>query len=124
MLEQISAKSPDRYYKFRSEYTEVHNLIKIILSDNEYENTSTAIANRLLNKEKETQNDLNRKKLNKELLKWMLIVSLVRMTDEARKLVMLKVDYDEFISEMTGEIVTGLSIRKKVYKALICEVNN
>jgi hypothetical protein len=124
MLEQISSKSPDRYYKFNSEYTEVHNLIRTILSVEEYENTSNAIARRLLDKEKEAQEDLNRKNLKKEITKGMLIVSLVRMTEDARKLIVSKVDYDEFISEMTGEISTGLSIKRKVYKAFICEVNN
>lgn len=124
MLDQISSKAPDRYYRFNSEYTEVHNLIKTILSEGEYENTSDAIASRLLSKEKDAQEDLNRKNLKKEITKGMLIVSLVRMTDEARKMIVSKVDYDEFISEMTGEITTGLSIRKKVYKALICEIDN
>ncbi|MDR2126728.1 MAG: hypothetical protein LBP63_07855 [Prevotellaceae bacterium] len=124
MLEQISAKSPDRYYEFKSEYTEIHNLIRIILSENEYKDTGKAIANRLLNKEKEAQNDLNKKKLGTEILKGMLIVSLVKMTDEARKMIILKVDYEEFISEITGNIVSGLSIRRKVYKAFIYEINN
>lgn len=124
MLNQISSKAPDRYYQFKSEYTEVHNLIRTILSEEEYERTSNAIASRLLDKEKEAQEDLNRKNLKKEITKGMLIVSLVRMTDEARKMIVSKVDYDEFISEMTGEITTGLSIKRKVYKALICEVNN
>ncbi len=123
-LEQIGSKSPDRYYQFKSEYTEVHNLIKNILSNQEYDDTSNAIALRLLNKEKEAQEDLNRKNLKKEITKGMLIVSLVRMTEEARKLIVLKVDYDEFISEMTGEITSGISIKRKVYKAFICEVNN
>ncbi len=124
MLEQIGTKSPDRFYKFKSEYTEVRTLLDKILIEDEYSNGSMAIACRLLDKEKEAQTDLNRKKLGKEILKGMLIVSLVKMTDKAKKLIILKVDYDEFLSEMTGDIVTGLSIRKKVYKAFICELNN
>jgi hypothetical protein len=124
MLEQISQKEPDRYYKFKSEYTEIHSLVKIILTNKTYEEECKAIANRLLNKEKDAQTDLDKKKLGKNIIKGMLIISLVRMTDNARKFIVLKVDYDEFISEMTGEIVTGLSIRQKVYKAFICEINN
>jgi hypothetical protein len=124
MLEQISTKSTDRFYKFRSDYTEVRTLINNILVNNEYDDSSKAIACRLLSKEREAQTDLDKKKLGKEILKGMLILSLVKMTDEARKLIIFKVDYDEFLSEMTGDIVTGLSIRKKVYKALICELNN
>jgi len=124
MLEQISIKTPDRYYQFESAHTEVRNLINIILTQYEYSDSCKAIANRLLSKEKQAQEDLNKKKLRKEILKGMLIISLVRMTHDARKLIILKVDYDEFISEMTGDIVTGLSIRRKVYKAFICELNN
>lgn len=124
MLEQIGNKSPDRFYKFKSEYTEIRTLLNNIFINNEHDNSSKAIACRLLDKEKEAQKDLNKKKLGKEILKGMLIVSLVKMTDEAKKLIILKVDYDEFLSEMTGDIVTGLSIRKKVYKAFICELNN
>lgn len=124
MLVQISTKEPDRFYQFKSEYTEVRTLLNKILSEKEYVKSSKAIAKRLLDKEKDAQNDLNKKKLRKEILKGMLIVSLVRMTKEASKIIILKVDYDEFISEMTGDIVTGLSIRKKVYKACICEINN
>jgi len=124
MLEQISKKSPDRYYQFRSEYTEVRSLISKILFNNEYDDSSLAIANRLLTKEKYAQEDLDKKKLKQRITKGMLIVSLIRMTSEASKLVILKVDYDEFISDLTGEIATGLSIRRKVYKALICELDN
>ena len=124
MLEQISEKSPDRYYQFRSEHTEVRSLISKILLNNEYDDSSLAIANRLLIKEKFAQEDLEKKKLTQRITKGMLIVSLIRMTSEASKLVILKVDYDEFISDLTGEIATGLSIRRKVYKALICELDN
>jgi hypothetical protein len=124
MLEQIGTKEPDRLYKFKSDYTEIRTLLNKILIENEYDNSCTAIANRLLDKEVEAQNDLNKKKLGKEILKGMLIVALVKMTDEAQKIIILKVDYDEFLSEMTGDIVTGLSIRKKVYKAFIGELNN
>lgn len=124
MLEQISTKEPDRLYNFKSDYTEVKTLLNKILIQNEYENSCFGIANRLLSKEIEAQDDLNRKKLGKEILKGMLIISLVKMTDEARKIIILKVDYDEFLSEMTGDIVTGLSIRKKVYKSFIGELNN
>jgi hypothetical protein len=124
LLEQITTKSPDRYYRFESEHTEIHSLIKNILQKNEYENTSRAIASRLLGKEKETQNDLEKKNLNTKVQRGMLIVSLVKMTDDARKLMIIKVDYDEFLSEVTGEIATGLSLRKKIYKAFIGEINN
>jgi len=124
ILEYISTKSPDRYYNFKSEHTEVRNLINDILFNNEYDVSCKAIANRLLDKEKTAQENLDKKKLKRDIQKGMLIVSLVRMTDEARKLIILKVDYDEFISEMTGDIITGLSIRRQIYKSFICELNN
>lgn len=123
LLEQIGSKTPDRYYQFRSEYTEVRNLLSKILTENEYDNSCKAIAQRLLSKEIDAQADLDKKKLGKKILEGMLVISLIKMTDEAQKLIVFKVDYDEFISEMTGEIATGLSLRKKVYKAFICELN-
>jgi hypothetical protein len=124
ILEYISTKSPDRYYNFKSEHTEVRNLINDILFNEEYNVSCKAISDRLLDKEKIAQEDLDKKKMKKDIQRGMLIVSLVRMTDEARKLIILKVDYDEFLSEITGDIVTGLSIKRQVYKSFICELDN
>jgi len=124
MLELLSTKSPDRLYTFNSEHTEVRKLISNILTKHEYEDTSKAIANRLLLKEKEAQDIVDKRKLGVNIQQGMLIVSLVKMTNKAKKLIILKVDYDEFIAELTGEIATGLSTRKKMYKAFVGEINN
>ena len=124
ILEYTSTKTPDRYYNFKSDHTEIRNLINNILLSNEYDVSCKAISNRLLDKEKTAQENLNKKKLKVGIQKGMLIVSLVRMTDEARKLIILKVDGDEFISEVTGEIAAGFSIKRQVYKSFICELNN
>lgn len=124
LLTQIGNKPPERQFKFKSEFTEVRGLISKILIEKDYNTPSQVIANRLLEKEIIAQDDLNKKKLNKDIQKGMLIISLIKMTDTAQKLIISKVDYDEFITEMTGEIVTGLSLRRKVYKALVCELNN
>ncbi len=123
LLAYISEKNPERVYKFKSGTTEVKALSNAIIS-NGCSNSSQAIANRLLDKEKDAQADLNRKNLNKDIQKGMLIIAFVRMTDYARKFIISKVDYDEFISELTGDIVSGISMRRKVYKALVCEINN
>lgn len=124
LLNQIGKKEPERLYKFKSDFTEVRGLMTKILAENEYVASCQTIANRLLNKEIVAQIDLDKKKLGTEIQKGMLIISLIRMTDDALKLIISKVDYDEFISEMTGEIESGLSLRKKVYKAFVCELNN
>ncbi len=124
LLTQISEKPSERKYKFNSEYTEVKTLVNKILLEDEYIISSKAIAERLLIKEKDAQADLDRKNLNKNIIKGMLIVAFVKMTDEARKLIISKVDYDEFISEITGDLITGISIKRKVYKAFVCEIDN
>lgn len=124
LLTYISERNPEREYKFKSGATEVKTLSNAIIINHEDAESSQAIANRLLDKEKDAQADLNRKKLKKDIQKGMLIVAFVRMTDYARKLIISKVDYDEFISELTGEIVSGISTKRKVYKALVCEIDN
>lgn len=124
LLDQIGKKSPERLYKFKSDFTEVRASITRIVQDKEYNLSCQTIANRLLKMEILAQDYLDKKKLGTEIQKGMLIISLIRMTDEALKLIISKVDYDEFISEMTGEIETGLSLRKKVYKAFVAELNN
>lgn len=122
LLAYISEKNPEREYKFKSGATEVKTLSNKIMT-NGCPISSQAIANRLLDKEKDAQADLNRKNLNKDIQKGMLIIAFVKMTDYACKFIISKVDYDEFISELTGDIVSGISTRRKVYKALVCEVN-
>lgn len=122
LLAYISEKNPEREYKFKSGATEVKTLSNNIMTSG-CPISSQAIANRLLDKEKDAQADLNRKNLNKDIQKGMLIIAFVKMTDYACKFIISKVDYDEFISELTGEIVSGISTRRKVYKALVCEVN-
>jgi hypothetical protein len=124
LLLQIGEKEPERSYKFMSEFTEVRGLITKILMEKEYNVSCQSIANRLLKKEIDAQDDLDKKKLGIEIQKGMLIISLIRMTSEDLKLIMCKVDYDEFISEITGEIESGLSLRKKVYKAFVSDLNN
>lgn len=124
LLTYISERKPEREYRFKSGATEVKTLSSAIIINNENFDNSQLIANRLLEKEKDAQADLNRKNLKKDIQKGMLIIAFVRMTDYARKLIISKVDYDEFISELTGEIVSGISTRRKVYKALACEINN
>ncbi len=124
LLTIIGEKVPERQYKFRSDATEVNNQISEIINNEEYISTSNNIAKRLLWAEIDAQEDLKRKNLPREILKGMLIIALVKMNEDKRKLIISKVDYDEFLSELTGEINSGLSMKKKVYKAFVCEIDN
>jgi hypothetical protein len=121
LIGNIADKETDKAFEFKDEKTQVRALINDILVKKEYDESCQSIAERLLDKELEAQIKIDR--LGKEIQKGMLIISLVQMTDKARKLIISKADYDEFIEEITGKIRTGLPLRKKIYKAFIGEID-
>lgn len=124
-LTKITNAEPEREYEFESEYTEVRATItKMLDSSLDYSVATEIIANRLLREEVKVQADLDRKKLDKDVQRGMLIIALMQMTTEVRKLIISKVDYDEFILDSSGDKETGISTRRKVYKAFICDIDN
>lgn len=120
LLEAIQDKESDKKYEYKSQTLEFCTLLNKIIIDNEYDASCTRIADKLLEAEIEAQSKITR--LKKDIQKGILIISLVEMTDTERKIIISKADYDEFLNE-SGEINTGLPLKKRIYKAYTANIN-
>ena len=124
VLDKVTTSVGDREYKFQSESITMQTWLDSLILQQEVESTCLLIANRLLNKETNTQERIEH--LGKEIQKGMLIISFVGMNLSEgieKKIIISKADYDEFIEETTGNLKTGLATKKKIYKAFIANVS-
>ena len=120
LLEAVQDKDSDKKYEYKSPTLEFCTLLNKIIIDNEYDESCARIADKLLDAETGAQTQI--KRLKKEIQKGILIISLVEMTDTERKIIISKADYDEFLNE-SGEINTGLPLKKRIYKAYTANIN-
>lgn len=121
LLETITEKESDKVFEFVSDTVEFYTLLNKIIIDNEYDLSCNRIANKLLEAEIIGQQKIDR--LNKEIQKGILIISLVQMTETERKIIISKADYDDFLDDL-GNIRTGLPLKKKIYKAFTANIRN
>lgn len=124
VLDKVTTSVGDREYMFQAESITMQTWLNKIISLQEIEDTCLLIANRLLNKETNTQERIEH--LGKEIQKGMLIISFVDMNLSEgieKKIIISKADYDEFIEETTGNLKTGLATKKKIYKAFIANIS-
>ena len=113
VLDKVTTLTGDREYRFQSESLTMQECLRKFISQQEIEETSLLIANKLLREETTTQGRIER--LGKEIQKGILIISFVNMglpDREEKKIVISKADYDEFIEETTGTLKTGLATKK------------
>ena len=123
VLNKVIDSVGDREYQFQQNAITMQTWLNQIIEQNEADNVSKFIAQRLLAKEIEAQEKIQH--LDKEIPKGMLIVSFVDMElseRDEKKIIITKADYDEFIEQATGELKTGLATKKKFYKAFIANV--
>ena len=114
IIEQISENAGDREYRFKAEeITMKTHLDNLVMNDNRDEQ-SIAIANRLLTKENQAQERYSR---ITEIQKGILLIGFCKMTDIEYKVVICKADYTEFIEEATGQKKNGLPTKKKIFKS-------
>ena len=126
LVTKILAGSDSKSFQFSSETTEVRGLIETILKAREnnasvYDSATLAIAKRLLNEEIVSQAKVL--KLGIEIHKGVLVVSLVKFDNNTTKIVISKAENDEFLDDVNYKLLRGLPVRKKIYKAFICEVD-
>jgi len=126
LVTKILISSDSKSFQFNSETTEVRVLIDKILNANEneadvYDNATLAIAKRLLNEETLSQAKVD--KLGIKIHKGVLVVSLVKHDNNRVKIVISKAENDEFLDDESYKLLRGLPVRKKIYKAFICEVD-
>ncbi|QXV66535.1 hypothetical protein INP83_05475 [Mucilaginibacter sp. 21P] len=127
LVTNILSGSDRKGYHFRSDSTEVRTLLTEILDNNKtdekhYDTLSQKISKRLLTMEKSSQAKVD--KLGIEILKGVLVVSLIEFDDKTSKIIISKADHNDFIDSITFRRTSGLPIRKKIYKAFISEFND
>jgi hypothetical protein len=126
LLDKILANSDRKGFEFRSETTEVHTRIKNIVAVkgsnmDEYLEHSKAIGERLLHSEVESDKKNN---LKVDLLKGIMVVSMVKYEDSTTKVIISKADYDEFLDATTYVNRDGFPLKKRIYKAFIADIND
>jgi len=123
VLDTVIESLGDREYQFRQGYITMQTWLNQVILQQETEDVCKSIAERLLCQEIETQESIEH--LGKSIPKGMLIVSLIDMQlseRDEKKIIIVKADYDEIIEQTTGALRTGLSTKKKFYKAFIANV--
>lgn len=124
VLNTVIDSAGDREYEFQPGSITMKTWLDKIRSQEEIEETCLLIANRLLTKESERQQQIEQ--LPNRIPKGMLMISFVDMNlseSIEKKIIISKADYDEFIEETTGDLKTGLAVKKKIYKAFIANVS-
>lgn len=124
LVTNILDNSDRKGYKFKSSTTQVRNILEKILDADQsnldtYDTLTKDIAKRLLSMEVSTQAKVD--KLGIEILKGVLVVSLIRFEDKSVKIVISKADHNDFIDLTSYKKTSGLPARKKIYKAFIAD---
>lgn len=125
LLDKILADPNKKGFEFQSDTAEIRTLINSILgvqdqNIDEYATHSIAIADRLLRKEIESQQNTN---LKVNLLKGIVVVSFVKLENGTQKVIISKADYDEFLDALTYVNRIGFPLKKKIYKAFVAEMD-
>jgi hypothetical protein len=120
LIQNVTENEGDREYIFENSSFTIKTCLGNIVNNVERDETSLTIARRLLQEEKKAQVKIEH--LNKKILKGILIISYVQMTDYEYKIIISKADYYEFLEEITGNLRNGLPTKKKIFKAFIANV--
>lgn len=119
LINIIVSEPSGREYLFTRDTTEVRGRISSVGNITNGEAViSQTIANRLLDAEATAQNRIEH--LGKEIQKGVLIQALVDI-DGINKFVICKADHTEFLNDNDFSITFGLPIKKKIFKAFICD---
>lgn len=131
LITHIQSSTIVRRHKTRSEKTqvvscaiEIVNLIANAKEEIEVDVLCEQIANRLLRKEIEVQDRINR--LNQKVQKGSLVLSLLYLNDESTyKLIISKVEHQEYMDEIDLAIRQGFPTAKKgIWKSCILDIKS
>jgi hypothetical protein len=121
LLNNIAENDGDREYEFERTALTMKTLIQKIIDNREVEDTGENIAERLLTIETNAQEQIRH--LGREIQKGILIISYIQMTEDEKKIIISKVDYTEFIEEVSGSIKNGLPTKKKIFKSFVANIS-
>lgn len=110
-----------RRFEFRGKTTEVRAQISEISKQHDFSIISEINAKRLLKSEFEAQRRMEA--LGIEILKGIIVQALIE--DEGiTKFIICKADHSDFLDETDYKLTRGLPVKKKAFKAFICEIND
>lgn len=122
LLENITTDEGDRLYEFEPGSITIKTYLENIKEEIDLDEACEGLAKRLVQEEIQAQERYGH--LNMEIQKGMMIVSLVRMTNTEKKIIISKADYNEFIEETTAAIRQGLPRKKKIYKSFVANISS
>lgn len=121
IIDEINNNDGDRQYEFKPGELSMKTFLGALIEDNNREEISLSIANRLLSKEATAQTRYHQ---ITEIQKGILLVAYCHMFDNEYKIVLCKADYTEFIEEATGQKRNGLPTKKKIFKSFCANVTS
>lgn len=110
----------DRKYKFNDNKRTTRDRILNIAANKSIGDWGTELGNDLASSEKNKNEEIRH--LKNQIPLGVLIVAYVH-DDNNEFILLLKSDYDKFISEATGQIQTGLSLKNQIYKTCRFSIN-
>ncbi|EIJ40886.1 hypothetical protein JoomaDRAFT_3963 [Galbibacter orientalis DSM 19592] len=123
LFKEITESPRKRQYIFSSSKSEVRNVLDDIVTDNDRKKSINLAAQRLLNKEKDAQQQLDNKKLKVDILKGSLFQAYVEI-DGKENIIICKADHNEFLDENSLTIRSGLPWDKKIFKAALIHLKD
>lgn len=121
LLQKVTDEIGDREYKFQEGARTIQGALTKIIKEEEIDDACQLIAKRLLQEETTAQERYGHLH---DIQKGMLIISYVKMTEIESKIIISKADYNTFLEEISGDIKSGLPLKKKIFKSFIANVAN
>lgn len=120
LFETIILASSGRQFKFERKTTEVRSQITKVNNDEDFNACMKVIANRLLNVEIEAQQKMDKLKIT---IQKGIVVQAKILQDNQHKFIICKADHNEFLNELDYTLSRGLPVKKKAFKAFVCDLN-
>lgn len=119
LVNEILDNPNKRMYKFKDGDTQFKSSInKLIENEDEIETIILNNAKRLLEKEINAHDHLKAKKLSVNIQKGSLL-HLHFIEDDINKVLVCKVEHDEYLNELNFDKNTGLNTKKKIFKSFL-----
>lgn len=120
IIDQISSNTGEREYEFKENELTMKTLLEKVIKNQNRDDQSIAIANRLLASENEAEQKCQQ---ITEIQRGILLIAYCKMAENEYKIVICKADYTEFIEEATGQKKNGLPTKKKIFKSFCANVS-
>ncbi|WP_298509120.1 hypothetical protein [uncultured Kordia sp.] len=123
LFKQINESENKKIYTFKSDKTEVRQVIENVINNKERNDSVELSASRLLEKETKAQEWMDSRKMKVKILKGSLFQTLIEIDGE-KKVIICKADHNQYLDENSLSLRSGLPWDKKIFKAALIHINN